>query len=118
MASSSAAASAAASSRATKRTLWWLGGLAIVAGLVYLMATASTGPVDPTEATHQQSHATVVFNSGMIVFREGLVAVLIFAAVTASFVGTNKSRRRPVVAGAAVAFGAAVLTWFVVQALL
>ena len=82
------------------------------------MATASTGPVDPTEATHHQSQATVVFNSGMIVFREGLEAVLIFAAVTASFVGANKSRRRPVVAGAAAAFGAAVVTWFVVQALL
>jgi high-affinity iron transporter len=118
MASSSAAATSAASPRATTRTLWWLGGLAVLAGLVYLMATASTGPVDPTEATHKQSHATVVFNSGMIVFREGLEAVLIFAAVTASFVGPNKSRRRPVVAGAAVAFGAAVLTWFVVQALL
>jgi high-affinity iron transporter len=103
---------------AHNRMLWWLGGLAIVAGLVYLMATASTGPVDPTEVTHEQSHATVVFNSGMIVFREGLEAVLIFAAVTASFVGANKSRRRPVVAGAAVAFGVAVVTWFVVQAVL
>jgi high-affinity iron transporter len=101
-----------------QRMLWWLGGLAIVAGLVYLMATASTGPVDPTEATREQSHATVVFNSGMIVFREGLEAVLIFAAVTASFVGANKSRRRPVVVGAAVAFGVTVVTWFVVQAVL
>jgi len=109
---------ATSSPRASKRMLWWLGGLGIVAGLVYLMATASTGPVDPTEATVKQSHATVVFNSAMIVFREGLEAVLIFAAVIASFVGANRSRRRPVVGGAAVAFGAAVVTWFVVQALL
>jgi high-affinity iron transporter len=102
----------------TARLAWWLSGLAVLAALVYLMATASTGPVDPTEVSHPQSHATVVFNSGMIVFREGLEAVLIFAAVTASFLGANKARRRPVVVGAAVAFGAAVLTWFVVQALL
>jgi high-affinity iron transporter len=102
----------------TTRLAWWLSGLAALTALVYLMATASTGPVDPTEVTHPQSHATVVFNSSMIVFREGLEAVLIFAAVTASFLGANKSRRRPVVAGAAVAFGAAVVTWFVVQALL
>jgi high-affinity iron transporter len=54
----------------------------------------------------------------MIVFREGLEAVLIFAAVIASFLGANKSRRRPVVVGAAVAFGVTVLTWFLVQALL
>src|SRR4051812_37124745 len=82
------------------------------------MATASTGPVDPTEVTHAQSRATTVFNAGMIVFREGLEAVLIFAAVTASFQGANKTRRRPVILGAACAFGAAVLTWFVVQAVL
>src|SRR4051812_27293267 len=82
------------------------------------MATASTGPVDPTEVTHSQSRATIVFNAGMIVFREGLEAVLIFAAVTASFQGANANRRRPVIVGAACAFGAAVVTWFVVQAVL
>jgi high-affinity iron transporter len=100
------------------RLAWWLAGLAVVAGLVYLMATASTGPVDPTEVKAPQSHATVVFNASMIVFREGLEAVLIFAAITASFLGANKARRRPVVMGAAIAFGAAVVTWFLVQALL
>jgi len=103
---------------ARTRLIWWLSGLAAVSVLVYLMATASTGPVDPTEGSHPQSHATVVFNSSMIVFREGLEAVLIFAAVTASFLGANKSRRRPVVAGAAVAFGVTVVSWFLVQALL
>src|SRR3954452_8784653 len=82
------------------------------------MATASTGPVDPTEAAHPQSRATVVFNAAMIVFREGLEAVLIFAAVTASFLGANKRRRRPVVVGAMCAFAASVATWFVVQAVL
>jgi high-affinity iron transporter len=102
----------------TTRLAWWLTGLAVLSALVYLMATASTGPVDPTEATTPQSHATVVFNSSMIVFREGLEAVLIFAAITASFLGANRSRRRPVVLGAACAFAAAVVTWFLVQALL
>jgi len=82
------------------------------------MATASTGPVDPTEVAHPQSRATTVFNAGMIVFREGLEAVLIFAAVTASFRGAHARRRRPVVVGAACAFGAAVATWFLVQAVL
>src|SRR3954468_290389 len=100
------------------RLAWWTAGLAILAGLVYLMATAKTGPVDPTDVKDQQSHATVVFNSAVIVFREGLEAVLIFAAVTASFLGANRARRRPVVAGAATAFVAAVGTWFAAQALL
>jgi high-affinity iron transporter len=101
-----------------RRTAWWSAGLAVLAGLVYLMATAKTGPVDPTEANAPQSHATVVANSAIIVFREGLEAVLIFAAVIASFLGANKARRRPVVLGAACAFGASVVTWFLVQALL
>jgi high-affinity iron transporter len=98
------------------RTAFWVAGLAIVAGLVYLMATATTGPIDPTEV--KQSHGTAVFNSSIIVFREGLEAVLIFAAVTASLVGGNRSRRRPVVIGAALAFAASVVTWFVAQAIL
>src|SRR4051794_28151352 len=102
----------------TRRLAWWTVALVVLAGLVYLMATASTGPVDPTEVRGHESHASVVMNSAIIVFREGLEAVLIFAAVTASFLGANKSRRRPVVLGAGVAFLAAVATWFVAQALL
>ena len=101
-----------------QRTAWWVAGLGFLAFLVYLMATANTGPVDPTEATRPQSDATIVANSAIIVFREGLEAVLIFAAVTASFLGANRSRRRPVVAGAAGALAAAVATWFAVEALL
>jgi high-affinity iron transporter len=95
------------------RLAWWTAGLAVLAGLVYLMATAGTGPADPTEVRGPQSHATVV-----IVFREGLEAILIFAAVTASLLGANRARRKPVAAGAGVAFAATVATWFVVQALL
>src|SRR4051812_12530518 len=101
-----------------RRRLLWVAAALALASLVYLMATADTGPTDPTEATVPQSHATIVFNSATIIFREGLEAVLIFAAVTASFLGPNRARRRPVVGGAALAFLAAVATWFVAQALL
>src|SRR3954447_14363920 len=102
------------SARATRTA--WAAIAAAVAFLVYLMATASTGPVDPTEV--KTSHGTAVVNSAIIVFREGLEAVLIFAAITASLLGANARRRRPVVMGAAVAFAASVVTWFLVQALL
>lgn len=100
------------------RRIWWTGVALALVGIVYLMATASTGPADPTEAATPQSHATVVLNSAIIVFREGLEAVLIFAAVIASFLGANRIRRRPVVAGACAAFAAAVATWFAAQAVL
>src|SRR4051812_1706076 len=112
------AIASAAPRAAVRRRLLWAVAAGVVVVLVYLMATASTGPIDPTEVRHPQSRATTVFNAGMIVFREGLEAVLIFAAVTASFRGADRRRRRPVVLGAAAAFGAAVVTWFVVQALL
>jgi high-affinity iron transporter len=101
-----------------RRAAWWTVAAAALAAMVYLMATARTGPVDPTDVRGQQSDATIVFNSATIVFREGLEAVLIFAAVTASLVGANQRRRRPIAAGAVVAFGAAVATWFVAQAVL
>jgi high-affinity iron transporter len=103
---------------ATRRAAWWALALGIVSFLVYLMATASTGPTNPAEVGGHQAHATVVANSAIIVFREGLEAVLIFAAVTASFLGANRARRRPVVAGAGVAFLAAVATWFIADAVL
>src|SRR4051794_35486113 len=109
---------AVGSSTNHRRLAFWIAGLALLAGAVWLMATADTGPVDPTEVAAPQSRGTVVFNAAMIVFREGLEAVLIFAAITASFVGANAHRKRPVILGAAVSFAASVATWFVVQAVL
>ena len=100
-----------------RTAVWGLAG-ATLAGLVVLMATAQTGPVDPTEVTAPQSRATVVFNAAAIIFREGLEAVLIFAAVTASLRGAHSARRRPIVWGAGVAFAASIGTWFVAQLLL
>jgi high-affinity iron transporter len=48
---------------------------------------------------------------GVLVFREGLEAILVLAAITASMVGPGERLRRPVALGAAVAFGAALVTW-------
>jgi high-affinity iron transporter len=103
---------------ANRRLAIWSTALAVVAALVYLMATAKTGPVDPTEVSHPQSDTTVVFNSATIVFREGLEAVLIFAALTASLKGAQLGKRKPMVLGVALAFLASIATWFVVQAAL
>ena len=47
---------------ALRRTAWWTLALAVVSVLVYLMATASTGPANPTEVGGHQEHATVVAN--------------------------------------------------------
>ena len=92
----------------------WVFAGAIVATLVGGLIYASQGSPDPTAGAATQSHAVVVANSAIIVFREGLEAVLIFAAVTASL----KGMRRPVAAGVAVAFAATVATWFLFQGIL
>jgi high-affinity iron transporter len=52
------------------------------------------------------------------VFREGLEAVLILAAITASFVGARRRMRRPVLIGAAAGLGVSMLTWVLAQTLL
>jgi high-affinity iron transporter len=57
------------------------------------------------------SEATVVTNAAIIVFREGLEAVLILAAITASFVGANRRKRRPVLWGSLAGLGVSVLTF-------
>jgi len=98
--------------------VWLLAALTVVAVIAGVAVVAQSGSPDPTEATTAQSHAVVVVNSAVIVFREGLEAILIFAAVTASMLGAQRRLRKPVVVGAAVAFGATVATWFVAQAIL
>lgn len=101
-----------------EKTVWLAGGILFLAAILYLMITADGGVADPTELSGKPSHATVVFNSSIIVFREGLEAVLIFAAVVGSFIGANRAKRRPVVLGALAAFFASIVTWFIAQAIL
>jgi len=62
--------------------------------------------------------AQVVVNSAILVFREGLEAVLILAAITASFVGVRRGMRRPVLVGAGLGLVASVITWALAQTLL
>jgi high-affinity iron transporter len=64
------------------------------------------------------SRTTVVTNSAIIVFREGLEAVLILAAITASFVGIRRRLRRPVLLGSILGLLASVFTWVLAQTLL
>jgi len=64
------------------------------------------------------SAAAIVTNTAIIVFREGLEAVLILAALTAGLVGAKRRLRRPLLLGAAAALLASVATFVVAQTLL
>jgi high-affinity iron transporter len=98
----------------------WIFGLALAVSLVIAViawqAIAEGGVPDPTAP--DLSPTAAVLNSGILVFREGLEAILVLAAITAGLVRTNKSYWRPIAAGSIVAFLATVVTWFVVVAII
>ncbi len=64
------------------------------------------------------STGAVISNSAIVVFREGLEAVLILAALMASMVGRNRRFRRPLLIGVGIAFVASALTWVIAQTVL
>lgn len=62
--------------------------------------------------------AAIIGNAAVIVFREGLEAVVILASLMASLVGAYRHYRRPMIIGAVAAFAATVITWWVAQQVL
>ncbi|MEM7343212.1 MAG: FTR1 family protein [Chloroflexota bacterium] len=60
----------------------------------------------------------IIINAAVIVFREGLEAVVILAALLASLVGGYQAYRRPMIAGAILAFIASAITWVIAQQIL
>ena len=114
-----AAATQSPARRAHERVslyVWTLVVLGVSVTAVVLGWHASGGTANPTAlpAGRSLSHTTVVVNSAILVFREGLETILVLAAVLASFLGANKLYRRPVVAGGGGAILASIGTWFLV----
>src|SRR5215475_8315202 len=99
--------------RLRRRAAWGLVAAAAIGALTWKAVMSPGGVPDPTAADAHLSHGAVVVDSGLLVFREGLEAILVLAALTASFVGANGGLRRPVAAGAGTALLASVATWFV-----
>jgi high-affinity iron transporter len=88
----------------------YLGG-ALVVLLALSAVGAHGGTPEPTAGDHL-SHGAVVFDSGLLVFREGLETILVLAAVTASMAGAAAVYRRPIGLGAGAGFLLTVATWF------
>jgi len=65
-----------------------------------------------------ESATTVITNSALIVFREGLEAILIIAAITASMIGAKRELRRPILRGALLAVPASIALFFVATLIL
>src|SRR5437868_2418792 len=82
----------------------------VVAALIWQAVTAQGTP-DPLRP---DTSPTVAFlDIGILVFREGLECILVLAAITATMTGPKRAYRRPVGAGAGMAFVATLITWFI-----
>ncbi|MCB0870471.1 MAG: FTR1 family protein [Solirubrobacterales bacterium] len=64
------------------------------------------------------SPGTAITNAALIVFREGLEAILIIAAITASMIGARQVLRKPVYRGALLAIPASVISYLLMVLLL
>jgi high-affinity iron transporter len=94
----------------TERHRWVLLSLVGVLILVIVLQAFDGGVSDPTG--EHLSGGAAAFNSGLLVFREGLESVLVLAAITAGLRGANRGLRRPIAVGVASALAATFVTWF------
>ena len=91
-------------------------GVLAVLGVLVWQAVTSGGNPDPL--AEGVSLTAAIMNTGIVVFREGLEAVLVLAALTASMVRRRQDFWKPVALGAAVSLIASFATWFAVVALI
>lgn len=88
----------------------------LIVGVMVWQALTAHGNPDPT--VQGLSPTAAVVDTGVLVFREGLEAILVLAALTASLVRTEQGFWKPVALGAGISLAASVATYFVVVVLL
>ncbi len=103
-----------ASARRATALRWARTGLVVVAAvaiasvLIWQGITAGGNP-NPTPGT---KFPVAALDIAVLVTREGLESILVLAALIAGLKGKNFGYKRPIQAGAALGFGAGVVTWF------
>ncbi|GAC1367736.1 MAG: hypothetical protein PVSMB5_17880 [Ktedonobacteraceae bacterium] len=88
----------------------------LVGGALVWQGIVASGVPDPV-APHID-HNAVILNTGILVFREGLEAILVLSAITASLVKSKQSYRTPIAVGSGLGFVATIATWFIAIAIL
>ena len=88
----------------------------IVVGVLVWQGITSGGTPNPTTA-HLDKNAAIV-NTAILVFREGLEAILVLSAITASLVKSKQSYRKPIAIGSGVGMLATIVTWFALVGIL
>lgn len=93
--------------------------LLLLGVLVWQGITSSGNPPDPGDTISKHiNHVSVMINAGILVFREGLEAILVLAALTSSLARTDRNYWKPVACGSGIAFLATCITYFVAVAVL
>lgn len=92
------------------RTALAIGGILVLALLIWQAVTASGTP-DPT--TSSRSPVTATLDIAVLVFREGLESILVLSAITAGMSRRQSEYRSPIGWGAVAGLGASIVTWFV-----
>jgi high-affinity iron transporter len=90
-----------------------LGALVLlIVGVLVWQGITFKGAPDPTASNITPTAATV--NTAILVFREGLEAILVLSAITAGLVRSKKDAWKPIFVGSGISFIATLITWFVV----
>ena len=89
---------------------------AMVLGVLIWQGVTASGNPDPTIS--HLNHNAAILDTGLLVFREGLEAILVLSAITASLMGSNQPYRKPIATGAGLGFLATIVTWFIAIAIL
>lgn len=84
----------------------------MVIGVLVWQGVVDSGNPNPL-AKHVDRNAAII-DTGILVFREGLEAILVLSAITASLVRTRKAYWKPISVGSGLGFIATLVTWFVI----
>ena len=92
-------------------------GVTLIAGIMIWQAIVFSGSPDPTAKNINKTAA--ILSCGILVFREGLEAILVLAAITATMKKRKqKNFEKGILSGIGVGLIATIATWFIVVAIL
>jgi len=89
-------------------------GTAVILLIGVLVWQGVTAHGNPNPTIKHLSPTAAIVDTAILVFREGLEAILVLAAITASLVRTQNDYWKPISVGAGFSFLATLITWFVV----
>ncbi len=105
------------SKRFNTKTLLIIVSIMMVAAVLVWQAVAMSGSPDPS--IKNLSSGAVVLSCAVLVFREGLEAILVIAAVTATMTRDGQNNfGRGIAVGTGLGITATVATWFIVVSIL